>query len=445
MKLSSYKEFEAKKRAVTIGRIGVIAGAHLLVFGVGYFVTKFGSELEGEQTSVAGANGLVTWSSQSSNAQNPTVDTGTGTVFDSRAASTAGYNAGDTLYAAANGNSGSSSQSASRSGRYAPTRPSENREDSGQQQRQPSQAPVRQNDEVLRPLGGPATQPSGRSADSGAGISETIDYTVQPGDSLWSLSKRFNVSVSDIVAVNRGIKANQIRVGQAIEIPRQSAPASSSAPAASSTRDPQGIESPVAPQGGSIYTVRPGDSLSRIASRQGVTVRELRQANNLSSDMIRVGQELVVPSSTRAQDLVERQHAGPKVVVEPGDTLAEIAAIHDVEVQEIMELNDIDDPRRIRINQVLLIPENGQSTRRQARSPAPVERSTQTTSQAPQQRAQQPQQSQQSQATPAESAPRRTLDELSAEEESRPSLDMLAPDDFQDEEFDDQPLIPIEE
>lgn len=445
MKLSSsYKEFEANNRAVTLGRIGVIAAAHVLIFGVGYFVTKFGSQLDEGDASMAGANGLVTWSSQSRNADKPTVDVGAGTLFDGRAAQLAGYNAGDgAIQANAGGGRMVAQNSQQRSGRFAPRRPTESRSESSRSESstsRPSSAP--QDDEVLRPLNTPGGNRSQNDARPASGLGDTIEYKVQTGDSLWGISKRFDVSVQEIVRANPGIKANAIRVGQTVNVPRQSqSPTSAPTPAPTVSR---ATERSTNAGGGNTYVVKAGDSLSSIASRQGVTLRELRAANGIQGEFIRVGQELTIPTSTRSEDLVARQHSGPKVVVEAGDTLDGIAAIHGVSVKELMELNDISDPRRIRINQVLLIPESG----RKPLTPEPT-RTQQQTAQRTQAQPQPQADAQQRRPTlQSETQPRPTLDELEIREDdqsNRPTLDSLAPDGYQVDDFEEQPLVPIEE
>ena len=48
--------------------------------------------------------------------------------------------------------------------------------------------------------------------------------------------------------------------------------------------------------GGNEYTVQKGDTLTLIAKNKGVTVAELRKANNLTSDSLKVGQKLIIPS-----------------------------------------------------------------------------------------------------------------------------------------------------
>lgn len=408
MKYSKFTELETSKRAMTLGRFAIIAGVHVVIIGGGYIVTKYGRGSE-TQTARAGANGLMTWSSQQADASRATVDDTSARPFDTRASNLDGYNAGEAR--------ASASSSGSSGGRFAPRRPEgDSRPSSGA----PSSAP--RNDEVLRPE--PVTGASSQARSAAASpdpLGETMEYKVQSGDSLWGISQRFGVAVAEIAAANPSVKANALQVGETLRVPRKGG-AQASAPAPARAENPAPS---VAPADGSSYTVKSGDSLSRIASRQGVTVSALKQANGLASDMIKVGQKLVIPGASKTPDLAKRQFKGQQVVVEPGDTLDKIAALHGVTVAQLKELNDIPDPRLMRIGQTLMIPEG-------ASAPAP----TRQEPAAPAAREPEPR---------LEGAPR-----LQSTEELPVDAVTPLPDDLEalpalPEDFDDRPIIPIEE
>ncbi len=112
-------------------------------------------------------------------------------------------------------------------------------------------------------------------------------YTVEPGDTLSAIARRFNTTVQDIVNANNIPNPNLIRVGQVLEIPGDG----SGAP-------PPPAPTP-APSPGGTYTVQPGDTLSRIAQRFGTTYLAIAQANNLANpNYIYVGQVLIIPGGT---------------------------------------------------------------------------------------------------------------------------------------------------
>lgn len=93
---------------------------------------------------------------------------------------------------------------------------------------------------------------------------------------------------------------------------------------------------PASDTGELVYTVQSGDTLYRISLRFGVTVAELRVANDLQSDLIYVGQNLTIPGSSSGE-----QPEGQVYVVKQGDTLYSIARRYGVTVSAIEASNDL--------------------------------------------------------------------------------------------------------
>lgn len=115
---------------------------------------------------------------------------------------------------------------------------------------------------------------------------EGTSYVVKKGDSLWLIAKKHKTTVNAICE-NNGIKKNAIlRAGMTLKIP---------AGTQSTTANSGKKES----ADGSVYVVKKGDALSIIARRNGVTVKALKEANDLSSDNIRIGQKLVIPGKAK--------------------------------------------------------------------------------------------------------------------------------------------------
>ncbi|MEM6601577.1 MAG: LysM peptidoglycan-binding domain-containing protein, partial [Verrucomicrobiota bacterium] len=125
------------------------------------------------------------------------------------------------------------------------------------------------------------------------------------------------------------------------------------------------------------YIVRKGDTLSGIASRYGVKVTEIQQANQLDSSMIRIGQKLMLPG---VNDLASMADAAPEAVtsmakpapraatvstgtytVSKGDTLWKISRKFSTTPQAIASLNGISDPSKLRAGNTIKVPNTSSS------------------------------------------------------------------------------------
>lgn len=112
------------------------------------------------------------------------------------------------------------------------------------------------------------------SADSTGDDGNDNYYVVKSGDTLWSIARKFNVSVDDIKALNN-LSSNNLSIGMTLKIPLYS--------------NKQNEET-------NVYVVKSGDSLWSIARMFNSTVDEIKSLNGLKSNVLRIGQRLVVPS-----------------------------------------------------------------------------------------------------------------------------------------------------
>ncbi|MFP4395361.1 MAG: LysM peptidoglycan-binding domain-containing protein [Anaerolineales bacterium] len=108
-------------------------------------------------------------------------------------------------------------------------------------------------------------------------------YIVRPGDTLISIAARNNISASALASANGLSLTSWVYVGQRLTIPGQQA-------------------DPPPPTPGGAHTVQRGDTLFSIARRHGTTVAALRAANGLGSNLIYVGQELTIPDGDAPVD-----------------------------------------------------------------------------------------------------------------------------------------------
>ena len=114
---------------------------------------------------------------------------------------------------------------------------------------------------------------------------QAITYKVKKGDTLGKIALRLNTSTSELKRANN-LSSDLIQVGQKLTIPTG------------------GNTSSIAgsiPKAMSTYIVVKGDTLGKIAQRHSISIRELKAANNLSRDLILVGQILRIPGSMSRQ------------------------------------------------------------------------------------------------------------------------------------------------
>ncbi|MDE3083690.1 MAG: LysM peptidoglycan-binding domain-containing protein [Verrucomicrobiota bacterium] len=119
-------------------------------------------------------------------------------------------------------------------------------------------------------------------------------YKVKPGDSLAIIARRTGTTVAALRSLNH-LKSDNIRVDQELKLP-PGAPGATETTGVSSTMAPASSKNPA---GAVTHIVKPGEKLSTIAKKYGVSVGELATANNISDPgKIRAGQELIIPGWT---------------------------------------------------------------------------------------------------------------------------------------------------
>lgn len=247
--------------------------------------------------------------------------------------------------------------------------------------------PVNMDAASSEPLVGVGAQPDGRftptrpgaAADASAEIIPATTHVVERGDSLWTIARKNGLSSGELAAANNISTNATLQIGQKLLVPSKgiASTAGSSSGAAGGT---------------AAYIVKSGDTLSSIAKRHGTTIAAIRSANNLRSDIVRVGQELRIPdgstapapaASTASFSPAPAASSATSHVVKMGDTLGAISRRYKVSVADIARANNITDPTRIRIGQELIIPSAGSSSPATAAAstmqPAPALAPVQTT------------------------------------------------------------------
>jgi murein DD-endopeptidase MepM/ murein hydrolase activator NlpD len=119
--------------------------------------------------------------------------------------------------------------------------------------------------------------------------------TVVSGDTLYSMSRAYGVSVAAIAAANGLTQSSMLSVGQRLFIPAVGSQAALAAPSAPLGVLPANGAAAAAPASG-IHLVQMGETVYSISRLYGVTPTQLAAANNMNSiELIQVGQQLVIP------------------------------------------------------------------------------------------------------------------------------------------------------
>ena len=159
-------------------------------------------------------------------------------------------------------------------------------------------------------------------------------YVVKKGDTLWSIAKAYGIPVEKLKSLNN-LTSNNLTIGDSL-IVKDSSEKNDSSSSADNNK---------------YYIVKKGDSLYSIARRNNMTVDELKSLNNLTSNILSIGQKLIISSGSNVPNNV--------YVVKKGDTLWSIANNFNVSVNDLKNANNKSN-NSLSIGEQLIIP--GKST-----------------------------------------------------------------------------------
>lgn len=136
----------------------------------------------------------------------------------------------------------------------------------------------------------------------------TDKYVVKKGDSLYQIAREFGISVDDLKRANN-LSNNNLSIGMILTIPKNNTTSNDN-----------------------IYIVKPGDSLYKIANMYGMSVNELKELNNLTSNLLSIGQQLKVGESANIP--------ADTYIVKSGDSLYSIAKKFNISVDDLKRANN---------------------------------------------------------------------------------------------------------
>ncbi|MBV9464168.1 MAG: LysM peptidoglycan-binding domain-containing protein [Verrucomicrobiae bacterium] len=211
-------------------------------------------------------------------------------------------------------------------------------------------------------------------------------YAVRNGETWGSLATKFKTTAAELAKLNGMDTKKMLRVGQKIQVPadpivtasskvttqtvvtsKEPAPSSSSKVAAA----PAATHKPAS----TVYVVKKGDSLRKVAAHHAMTVADLRKLNALKSDTLRIGQKLKIRAATAVAHAAPAPNAATSTaqaappsssvvstadnslhVVVKGETASGIAKHYGVKTAELLKVNKIADPKKIAVGMKLKIP-----------------------------------------------------------------------------------------
>ena len=160
---------------------------------------------------------------------------------------------------------------------------------------------------------------------------ETGEYTVyrvKSGDTLYSIARNNDVSVNQLIEYNN-LATTKLTIGQQLLIPIMT-----------NNENYQ------------TYTVKSGDNLYNIAMKYNTTVDAIKNLNNLTSNILTINQKLLIPETTQSNN---------EYIVKSGDSLYSIANKYNTTVSELKSINNLTS-NLLSIGQVLKIPNNQTNT-----------------------------------------------------------------------------------
>ena len=153
-------------------------------------------------------------------------------------------------------------------------------------------------------------------------------YIVKKNDNLYDIAKEYNTTVGILKALNN-LSSNILQVGQILKLPTS-------------------LVEETIPGNDLIYTIKKGDNLYSIARNYNISLEELINFNQQGSTLLHIGEQLLIPINNQTNNNIQ-------YVIKPGDTLYNIAKRYNTNVDEIKKINNLNS-NMLKIGETILIP-----------------------------------------------------------------------------------------
>ncbi|MCK4224885.1 MAG: LysM peptidoglycan-binding domain-containing protein [candidate division Zixibacteria bacterium] len=181
-----------------------------------------------------------------------------------------------------------------------------------------------------------------------------VEHKVRKGQTLSHLSHRYGVPISAIMELNGLTNKHRLSIGQRLIIPSNKRIAEKSASKVSSKKGKKERS------GSYAYTVKKGDTLSKLALKFNTTPGEIKRVNGLKNPhRISLGQKLRIPETNLSSGGLFKEH-----IVKRGENLSYLAKKYGISVSAIMAANHLTSKHILKIGQRLLIPASSDVTLR---------------------------------------------------------------------------------
>ena len=183
-----------------------------------------------------------------------------------------------------------------------------------------------------------------------------MSYTVVSGDTLSEIAQRFDTTYQELALINGIENPDKIQVGQVLKLPNSSTTSSCNI----------------------TYEVVSGDTLGKIAKKFGTTYQKIASINGITNpDKIQVGQALKIPGpcSSSISSFSSAQNSSSSFTtyeIVGGDTLSRIAKRFGTSYQELARINGIENPHKIKVGQVIKVPDSNVSNSQPPLDPSPA-------------------------------------------------------------------------